>query len=205
MVVTLVNSRTPYKNRSPAKKMRSLKRLISFLCRKMSQPRLPSPLSIHPQMQLSFLPGEPKKNLSISQVNAISILQECPTPSQHSLSNTKEKSLTLNDLMSYCNKASTLSSPKRIIQEQEHKQDMKKFKSILGSFMRFPLFHICVCVCVRIDIHKSEILVLLYTYLLVIISLELLSTRIIHPLLWVIRICDTENTEKDFNIRHYFQ
>ena len=132
MVVPLDNSRTPYKNRSPAKKMRSLKRLISFLCRKMSQPRLPSHLSICPQMQLSFLPGDPKKNLSISQVNTISILPECPTPTQHSLCVAKEKPLTLNDLMSYCNKASSVSSPERIKREQERKQDMKKFKNMLG-------------------------------------------------------------------------
>ena len=136
MVVTAVSSST-YKNRSPAKKIRSLKRLVSFLIKKMSQSRLPSPSSLCPQDQSSFPAKNPRRNLSTCHVNAISISPESPLPTQHSLSSALEKEpLTANDLMSYLKKSQAVSNQEQLereqVREQEREKDLNKFRRMLG-------------------------------------------------------------------------
>ena len=79
IMLTSLASPIRYKNISPAKKMRSIKRLLSFQFIKMKHSRLIRSLSICHQEQSSFSPSRP--SLSITHVQTTPIPSETtPTP-----------------------------------------------------------------------------------------------------------------------------
>jgi hypothetical protein len=73
-----------YKNTSPAKKLRTLKRLLTFIRNKSPEKRKDTPksLSISPQETVSFTPLKPQPNLDVSPPSSIDIppnIKKMPT------------------------------------------------------------------------------------------------------------------------------
>ena len=113
------NIKSQYKNVSPAKKARSMKRLVAFQISTMSKLTDTSALSICPQQMQSVSPSKP--NLTITNLPAISIPPDPPNPFN------KEDEIIMSELQPYCPECDHLFKREQVMFFREHCRVMHKW------------------------------------------------------------------------------